>query len=252
METHIIGGAIIPLWQRLKTNEDARLRVVRVTTEEGQRIVGIQIPPDNVGTVLRSLGLSRDLREPEEIFYAVLDEGEEMTLASNLKLRRGSIHSEPAIELCGADPYKFAELRELGLLNEQISWKQRFFVPTDETTGVEILSALLDRYPVVVAHEAASEPNAGIIEASPKMKPTNIIDLGQWIVAAAEGDCAEETANEIDLQLEGESLALETEAEEVPLHESKKPVILNRTPKDVPMPWLEQPNSATQLALEFA
>src|SRR6266568_9200885 len=29
VETHIIGGAIIPLWQRFKTQEDTRLRVVR-------------------------------------------------------------------------------------------------------------------------------------------------------------------------------------------------------------------------------
>ena len=66
------------------------------------------------------------------------------------------IHREPAIELCGADPYKFAELRELGLINSQIDWKQRFFVPTDEERGIDILSALLDRYPVVVDEEAAS------------------------------------------------------------------------------------------------
>ena len=102
------------------------------------------------------LGDSRDLRESDEIFYAVLDEGEEVSLVSNLKLRRGLIHKEPAIELCGADPYKFAELRELGLINEQIDWRQRFFVPTDEERGIDILSALLDRYPVVVDEEAAS------------------------------------------------------------------------------------------------
>jgi hypothetical protein len=34
-EIHIIGGAIIPLWQRFKTHEEARLRVVRVTTDDG-------------------------------------------------------------------------------------------------------------------------------------------------------------------------------------------------------------------------
>ena len=105
----------------------------------------------------RSLEDSRDVREPDEVFYAVLDEGEETTLVSNLKLRRGLIHREPAIELCGADPYKSAELRELGLINEQIDWRQRFFVPTDEERGIDILSALLDRYPVVVDEEAATE-----------------------------------------------------------------------------------------------
>jgi hypothetical protein len=215
-----------------------------------QRFVGIQIPQDNVGAVLRSIGLTRDLREPDEIFYAVLDEGDEITLASNLKLRRGSIHSEAAIELCGADPYKFAELRELGLINEQINWKQRFFIPTDETTGVEILSALLDRYPVVVADEAGNEPEAGVIEASPQMKATNIIDLSQWIVAVAERNCGEEMTNEIDLQLQGEAFGLETGSEVVPSLEAKG-AFLTQAQQTASMPSLGQATGTTQLAFEF-
>src|SRR5262249_50406597 len=50
-ETHIIGGAIIPLWQRFTTSDGGRLRVVRVTTDQGQRIVGIQIPRERVARV---------------------------------------------------------------------------------------------------------------------------------------------------------------------------------------------------------
>src|SRR5207253_538220 len=140
------------------------LRVVRVTTEDGQRIVGIQIPRDRVGAVLRSLGDSRDLREPDEIFQAILNEGEEVSLVSNLKLRRGLIHKEPAIELCGADPYKFAELRELGLINEQINWKQRFFVPSDEVSGIDILESLLERYPVILDEDKVSEDESNIAD----------------------------------------------------------------------------------------
>src|SRR5205085_5967546 len=67
-EIHTIGGAIIPLWQRFKTHEEARLRVVRVTTDEGQRIVGIRIPREQVGPIVRGLESTRDLREPYEIF----------------------------------------------------------------------------------------------------------------------------------------------------------------------------------------
>src|SRR5215510_581918 len=132
-EIHIIGGAIIPLWQRFKTHEEARLRVVRVTTDDGQRIVGIRIPREQVGPIVRALGAGRDLREPEEIFTGILDEGEEVTLVSGLKLCRKVIHREPAIELIGVDPHRFAEIRSLGLINEQIDWKQRFFVPTEQT-----------------------------------------------------------------------------------------------------------------------
>jgi len=102
LETHIIGGAIIPLWQRFKTHEEARLRVVRVTTDDGKRIVGIRIPPEQVGVIVRALGSTRDLREPDEIFCGILDEGDEVTLVSGLTLRRAFIHREPFIELGGA------------------------------------------------------------------------------------------------------------------------------------------------------
>jgi hypothetical protein len=185
LETHIIGGAIIPLWQRFKTHEEARLRIVRVTTDDGQRIVGIRIPPEQVGLIVRALGASRDLREPDEIFCGVLDEGEEVTLVSGLKLRLAFVHREPVIELCGADPYKFAELRELGLTNEQIDWKQRFFVPTDEESGVEVLTALLARYPILVAEEAALD-EATELEITPEMRPAQVVDLDQWIIAVSE------------------------------------------------------------------
>src|SRR5262249_31604689 len=48
-QMHIIGGAILPLWQRLKSEDNARLRVVRVTTTSGQRIVGATIPQSGLG-----------------------------------------------------------------------------------------------------------------------------------------------------------------------------------------------------------
>jgi hypothetical protein len=184
LETHIIGGAIIPLWQRFKTHEEARLRVVRVTTDDGQRIVGIRIPPEQVGVVVRALGSTRDLREPNEIFADILDEGDEVDLVSYLKLRRTFVHREPVIELYGADPYKFAELRSLGLINEQIEWKQRFFIPTDKARGIEILIALLNRYPFLRADES-SQDEVAEPEACVETRPPQVVDLEQWIVAVS-------------------------------------------------------------------
>src|SRR5829696_2578695 len=180
-EIHIIGGAIIPLWQRFKTHEEARLRVVRVTTDDDQRIVGIRIPREQVGPIVRALGAGRDLREPEEIFAGILNEGEEVTLVTGLKLCRRMLHREPVIELIGVDPYKFAEIRSLGLLNEQIDWKQRFFVPTDAVLGVSVISALLDRYPVLISSESdnveVAEP-----EIATELRATQVVDLNEWFV----------------------------------------------------------------------
>ena len=187
LETHIIGGAaIIPLWQRFKTHEEARLRVVRVTTDDGQRIVGIRIPPEQVGPIVAALGATRDLREPDEIFTGILDEGDEVTLVSGLKLCRKVVHREPVIELVGVDPYKFAEIRSLGLINEQIDWKQRFFVPTDEETGVAVLTDLLSRYPVLASDVLTDdEPPIAEIEP-PELSPTKIVNLDDWFVPVAE------------------------------------------------------------------
>jgi hypothetical protein len=189
VETHILGGAIIPLWQRLKTDREARLRVVRVSTDEGQRIVGIHIPNDRVWAVLRSLGISRPLQDPAKIYNAVLNEGEEITLTSNLKLKKGNIHGEAAIELQITDPYKFASLRELGLINEQINWNQRFFIPADESEGVKILTALLKLYPVIETDEVTEEAQeCAELQNLPEAGPANIIDLAEWIIPAGEID----------------------------------------------------------------
>ncbi|MGH9961594.1 MAG: hypothetical protein ACREBC_31460, partial [Pyrinomonadaceae bacterium] len=188
LETPIIGGAIIPLWQRFKTHEEARLKVVRVTTDDGQRIVGIRIPPEQVGPIVRALGATRDLREPGEIFTGILDEGEEVTLVSGLKLCRRFLHRESVIELCGADPYKFAELRSLSLLNEQIDWKQRFFVPTDEGAGIAVLSDLLARYPIITS-DVLTDDEPRITEIEPHdLEPTNVVDLNGWFVPVADSE----------------------------------------------------------------
>ncbi len=187
-EIHIIGGAIIPLWQRFKTHEEARLRVVRVTTDDGQRIVGISIPREQVGPIVRALGASRNLREPAEIFAGILDEDEEVTLVSGLKLCRRTLHREPVIELIGVDPYKFAEIRSLGLINEQIDWKQRFFVPTGHEKGIEVLHRLLDRYPIL-SSEGSGESEITDIQSQEQFQELSLsrtVNLDEWFVSSTE------------------------------------------------------------------
>ena len=72
LEVRIIAGAIIPLWQRLKSKDDTKLRVVRVSTVDGQRIVGVEIPRSQVGRVLRSLGLDGAVVDPRQLFTELI------------------------------------------------------------------------------------------------------------------------------------------------------------------------------------
>src|SRR5207237_462082 len=143
----------------------------------------IRIPPEQVGPIVAALGAARELREPDEIFAGILDEGEEVALVSGLKLCRKVVHREPVIELIGVDPHRFAEIRSLGLINEQIDWKQRFFVPTDEETGIPTLTELLSRYPVLASDVLADEEPTEIEPA--ELIPQQIVNLDEWFVTVA-------------------------------------------------------------------
>jgi hypothetical protein len=179
---HIIAGAIVPLWQRLKTEEDSKLRVTRVGTGDGQRIVGVTIPPTKVRSVLRAIGTNQSSsNEPEKMFREVLDDDDEISLVSGLRLKRSKLHGSWAIELLCNDANRFGELRGMGLINEQIKFRQRFFVPTDEKKGLPILSKLVAQYPVML--DEKDDPDQSSL-ASLVIEPVEpvVIDLEEWLV----------------------------------------------------------------------
>src|SRR5205823_4847352 len=149
--------------------------------DDGARIRGVRMPHERVGPSVAALAATRELREPEDIFTGILDEGEEVRLVSGLKLCRKVIHREPVIELIGVDPNRFAETRTLGLINEQIDWKQRFFVPTVEETGVAVLTDLLSRYPVLTSDVLTDEEPTEPAEVA----PPQIVNLDDWFVPIA-------------------------------------------------------------------
>lgn len=192
---HIIAGAIIPLWHKLKTDDDAQLSVVRVSTKDGQRIVGVEIPRFGIGKVLRSLGLGNRCNNPQEVFNSVLEQGDQIDLASKMQLKRTVLQREPAIELTCVDCDRFGELRGLGLVNEQIKFKQRFFVPTNEKLGLPILTKLLDRYPVIVPDSGPEESSLAIEGASAAESRT--AHLEEWVLPPDPELLAEPPAEEL-------------------------------------------------------
>jgi hypothetical protein len=177
-EVRIIGGAIIPLWQKLKTHGEAKLRVVRVGTQDGQRIVGVELPGTQVGQVLRALGLSGPPADPAGMFQTLLQGGASVQLVSGLTLKSSLLQREPVIELICTDPVRFTELRKLGLINEQIRSRQRFFVPAEETKGLPVLTELLGRYPVVQDDAGPMQENLSVEIPATEIR---IVELEQWI-----------------------------------------------------------------------
>ena len=155
-EHHVIAGSILPIWKRLKADEH-QLQIVRATADNGQRIVGVRIPKEEVGRVLQSLGVGRTFETPEQVFTAVVEQGEAVALSEGIVLRRTKVHGETRLEVSGVKSALFPYFRQMGLIEEQIQWRNRFFVPTDEGEGVKILRQLLDAYPVLAQEKKATE-----------------------------------------------------------------------------------------------
>jgi hypothetical protein len=151
-----------------------------VSTKEGQRIVGAEIPRAGIGKVLRSLGLGNPCNNPEQVFASVFEQGDQIELACKMHLKRTILQREPAIELVCVDADRFGELRRLGLINEQIKYKQRFFVPTDAKLGLPILTKLLDLYPVI-GPDSDAEEAASIIDAASATE-VKVVCVEQWVL----------------------------------------------------------------------
>lgn len=163
--TVIISGAILPIWNRLRAEQEARLRVVRVTTENGQRIVGAEIQPGKVGRVLQAIGVSQSGRTPQEVFEAVLS-GERVELVSGAYLFRVKVHGDVRLELGGVRYGDYALLERAGMIKELIRSSYYLFVPNDPVRGPEVMGRLLQHYPLLKTKQEVAESLREINDAA--------------------------------------------------------------------------------------
>ena len=178
-ELHLIAGAVLPIWQKLKTSKDSQLKVVRVMTEDNKRIVGVKIPANRVQQILRALGIARAISDPSDMLNVILEDDDQIPLTSNFTLHRAKVYGTNYVEVTGVWSSHFAELRALGFLNFSIDYKQRFFLPTEQEQAVEILSEFLKRYPAILPEEETESAPVQFtdLKALATVEPVNILDL---------------------------------------------------------------------------
>ncbi|MGY3621545.1 hypothetical protein ACVJGD_007741 [Bradyrhizobium sp. USDA 10063] len=138
---HVVAGLLLPIWKRLP-NESTR--VYRLQTDKGERIIGRKVSAAWVANVLAT---DAPARTSDAAFVALMEGRTVLDLAEGLQLRPVRVMGAYRIELSGFNDTMRDRLRAYGLFGEIISWKLRMFVPTD-ASGVEILSRVLDSYPV--------------------------------------------------------------------------------------------------------
>lgn len=138
---HVVAGMLLPIWKRLPREFS---RVYRLQTDDGERIIGRQVPP---AWIAGALATSSPSITASDAFVALLGGRTILDLVDGLQLRRSRLMGVSRIELTGFNDTMRDRLSAYGLFREIISWKLRMFVPAD-ASGPAILGKLLKGYPV--------------------------------------------------------------------------------------------------------
>jgi P-loop containing NTP hydrolase pore-1/C-terminal domain on Strawberry notch homologue len=149
-DLHIVTGLLLPIWKRLP---DDSMRVYRLQTDAGERVIGRLVSPAWVAQAVSADGVSI---APAEAWTAVFDGRTILELQDGLSLRRARVMGLFRVELYGFTDGMVDRLKAMGLISEIIAWKLRMFVPTG-ADGPAILAGLMGRHPIVrIADRAAS------------------------------------------------------------------------------------------------
>ncbi|MPZ34584.1 MAG: methylase [Rhodospirillales bacterium] len=141
-DLHIVTGLLLPIWKRLP---DESMRVYRLQTDAGERVIGRLVSPAWVAQAVSADGVSI---APADAWSALLDGRTILELQDGLSLRRAKVMGSFRVELCGFSEGMVDRLKAMGLISEIITWKLRLFVPAS-TAGPAILTDLMERYPVI-------------------------------------------------------------------------------------------------------
>ena len=94
-DLHIVTGLLLPIWKRLP---DESMRVYRLQTDAGERIIGRLVSPAWVAQAVSAEGV--DASRPRTPGSAVLDGRTVLELQDGLELRRAKVMGEFRVELC--------------------------------------------------------------------------------------------------------------------------------------------------------
>jgi hypothetical protein len=149
-DLHIVTGLLLPIWKRLP---DDSMRVYRLQTDAGERIIGRLVSP---AWVAQAADAEAPTIASADAWTALMDGRIILELQEGLQLCRAKIMGEFRVELSGFTDGMVDRLKAMGLISEIISWRLRLFVPTG-ANGPVILGALMERYPLVrIADRAAA------------------------------------------------------------------------------------------------
>lgn len=151
-EFHVVTGLLLPIWDRLPTDN---MRVYRLQTDDGERVIGRLVTPEALAAFYAALGAHGDhALSADDAWTAVMDRGATFRLAGGLTLRRSRVVYNTRCEVLGYPAAALDQFKAMGMTTEIISWQTRLFVPVTDD-GPRILERLFARHPLADAAVAA-------------------------------------------------------------------------------------------------
>lgn len=186
-EVHLLSGALLPIWKYLKKLQQQGLNIVRTTTDDGIRLVGVSINGNVVGEIKRHFGLWRNTAATaEEILSSVMRDNQTVELLGEIKIRKTLFQGQAIAEVCPAAFDQIRELRTSGLINIIQNSRQRFFVPDDEPAAQDALGKVLKMYPplhLLDKDDSAGDPEFNQPSAVEPVHQT--VEIPAWLLEPA-------------------------------------------------------------------
>ncbi|MEM6838468.1 MAG: strawberry notch family protein, partial [Cyanobacteria bacterium P01_C01_bin.120] len=137
----LICGLLLPIWNSL---DRENMRVYRLQTDDGERLLGRVVELHKMQAIAKSLGVHQVELSASEMFDIALNQKQHIPLPGGLSLKSSLLMDERRLEITGTISDGLCEqLKAAGCFTEIISWRRRVFVPTDEILGPEVLEAVV-------------------------------------------------------------------------------------------------------------
>ena len=134
-------GLLLPVWDRLPAEN---MRVRRLTSDDGQNLIGRVLDAEQVRAVRAGFGLGGGpAMTGKEAFEAVMGRGNALALANGWRLARRRLMGADRVEIEGPADTDMDALKRMGCTVEIVSFRARIFAPNAET-----VARVLDRWPL--------------------------------------------------------------------------------------------------------
>ncbi|HMS10936.1 MAG TPA: strawberry notch C-terminal domain-containing protein, partial [Pyrinomonadaceae bacterium] len=175
---HILSGALLPIWKYLKTLSHDALNIVRTTTDDGTRLVGVKISEEWLKDIRQHFGLRASIPTTTNEVLRVVDfEKNSVNLIGDVTVRSSRFQGQLLTEVCPSTFEQIRELRGMGLVNIVQHGRQRFFLP--EESPWLALERVLSLYPPEsTSISFLPELNIGSDELTKKEPVT----LPEWLI----------------------------------------------------------------------